>query len=52
MKLQLTINALATAVTFGVWQESVIAGAFVFVLLGFMLSAIDYFILKHRGEIK
>jgi hypothetical protein len=52
MKIQLTINALATAVTFGVWQESVIAGAFVFVLLGFVLSVIDYFILKHCGDIK
>ena len=51
MRIQLTINALATAATFGMWQNDVLAGAFIFVLLGFVLSTVDYFILKYRGGI-
>jgi hypothetical protein len=52
MKLQLTINALATAATFGMWQNDVLAGVFIFVLLGFVLSTVDYVILKYRGGVE
>ncbi len=42
MKIQLAINALATAGVFGIWQNDALAGAFIFVLLGFILSTVDY----------
>lgn len=48
MRFQLFINASATGVFFGVWQQSFWAGGALFLLLGFVLSAIDY-AQQHRG---
>lgn len=42
MKFRLGVNCLIAAYLFGMWQNSYQAGCFMFVLLGFILSAIDY----------
>jgi hypothetical protein len=52
MKLQLFTNALATAVMFGLWHENLQAGLFMFLILGFVLSTVDYLMLKYRGDIQ
>jgi hypothetical protein len=46
MKLRLFVNSGITSLFFGQWQHSLEAGCFMMVLLGFVLSAIDYF----KGE--
>ena len=42
MRLRLFINCLATGIMFGVWQGSISAGLFMFMVLGCGLSGIDY----------
>lgn len=42
MKLRLAINCLACAILFGMWQDNVNAGQFMFCFMGFVLSCIDY----------
>ena len=36
-------NCAVAAISFGVWQDSVIAGCFALNLMGFVLSAINFF---------
>lgn len=51
IRIRLIINSLATAIAFGLWVNSLPAGVFVFLLLGFTLSAIDYVFVKLKtGE--
>lgn len=44
MTVRLFINCIATAILFSLWQRGIpeAAGVFMFSLLGFVLSAIDY----------
>lgn len=43
MKFRLIINVICTGALFGIWMKSYDAALFMIVLLGFVLSAIDYF---------
>ena len=43
MKFRLIINVIGTGALFGIWMKSYDAALFMVVLLGFILSAIDYF---------
>lgn len=43
MTFRLFVNCAIAAYFFGMWQNSYNAGCFMLVLLGFILSAIDYF---------
>lgn len=43
MRFQFFINSLVTAGLFGMWQHDVNAGCFMFTLLGFILSIVEYF---------
>ncbi len=42
MRFKLFVNAAITGYMFGLWQQSVQAGCFMFILLGFILSVVDY----------
>ncbi len=42
MKIRLLIAAAATAYFFSLWQNSLEAGFFMFVILGFLIACLDY----------
>ncbi len=42
MLFRLFINAALTGYVFGLWQQSIQAGIFMFILLGFIMSVVDY----------
>lgn len=51
IRLRLILNCAATAIMFWFWVGSAYAGAFMFVLMGFVLSVIDYVFIKLKtGE--
>lgn len=42
MKFRLFSNAAVASFLFGMWQKNIEAGCFMMVLLGFVLSVVDY----------